>query len=267
MAVSATLWVPTFLLLVIVTWWRGSFAVERAAVSEGKKDDEVLEEQLAYYQARAGEYDEWFLRRGRYDRGVEATRQWFSEVNTVEARLEQLGALGSCLELAAGTGLWTDKLVRRADALTVVDGSAEMLAACRQRVGEGTAISYVEADLFTWKSGEQFDTVFFSFWLSHVPPERFGPFWQMVKGALRPGGRVFFLDSLHVETSTAADHVLPGREEITLERKLNDGRRYRIYKVYHDPPTLEEGMREQGFDLEVETTGTYFYTGIGRRLD
>ena len=33
--------------------------------------DSLLCEQIAYYRARAGEYDEWFLRQGRYDRGSE----------------------------------------------------------------------------------------------------------------------------------------------------------------------------------------------------
>ena len=31
----------------------------------------LLDEQIAYYRARAQEYDEWFLRQGCYDRGPE----------------------------------------------------------------------------------------------------------------------------------------------------------------------------------------------------
>jgi hypothetical protein len=45
--------------------------------------DEVLAEQAEYYRARAGEYD---LRQGRYDRGKEATRAWFEEVEEVMTR-------------------------------------------------------------------------------------------------------------------------------------------------------------------------------------
>jgi len=37
----------------------------------------VLLEQVAYYRARAGEYERWWLRQGRYDRGPVATRRWF----------------------------------------------------------------------------------------------------------------------------------------------------------------------------------------------
>ena len=43
----------------------------------GKK---ILDEQLTYYRARAPEYDEWFMRTGRYDRGPEHSAEWFSEV-------------------------------------------------------------------------------------------------------------------------------------------------------------------------------------------
>ena len=35
-------------------------------------DDTTLEQQLDYYKARAGEYDDWWFRTGRYDRGPEA---------------------------------------------------------------------------------------------------------------------------------------------------------------------------------------------------
>ena len=35
--------------------------------------DPILSDQLGYYRARSGEYDEWFFREGRYDRGEDAT--------------------------------------------------------------------------------------------------------------------------------------------------------------------------------------------------
>jgi hypothetical protein len=50
-------------------------------------DPNILEEQLEYYRARAGEYDEWFLREGRYERGPEHRDAWFDEVVQVETAL------------------------------------------------------------------------------------------------------------------------------------------------------------------------------------
>ena len=132
----------------------------------------LLQQQIAYYQARATEYDEWFLRQGRYDHGEEHRRQWWSEVAQVQAALEMFAPTGDVLELASGTGWWTEKLVKSADQITAVDAAAETIALNRERVGSDK-VTYVQTDIFAWKPPRTFDMAFFSFWLSHVPPERF----------------------------------------------------------------------------------------------
>ena len=46
-------------------------------------DDPLLQEQVAYYRARAAEYDEWWYRTGRYDRGPEHRAAWQREIAVV----------------------------------------------------------------------------------------------------------------------------------------------------------------------------------------
>ena len=50
---------------------------------------DILGDQIAYYRARAGEYDEWWFRTGRYDRGPEFNAHWHAETAAVESTLEQ----------------------------------------------------------------------------------------------------------------------------------------------------------------------------------
>src|SRR5437588_1807666 len=95
---------------------------------------QTLQDMMDYYRARAHEYDEWFYRRGRYDRGPEANARWFAEADEVFAALDALGIEGDVLELAAGTGIWTEHLVRTASSIIVVDASPEMIAINRARV-------------------------------------------------------------------------------------------------------------------------------------
>jgi len=220
----------------------------------------LIEEQIAYYRARAAEYDEWFMRRGRYDHGPELNRQWFHEVEAVARALAEFRPAGRLLELACGTGWWTEHLARYSDDVTAVDASPEAIALNRQRLG-GRPVRYVEADLFAWEPDREYDVVFFSFWLSHVPPERFEPFWSLVRRCLAPGGRVFLIDSRPDPTSTARDQRFSPPDDPTMIRRLNDGRAFRIVKIYYDPASLAERLSALGWQPALRTTAHYFLYG------
>ena len=224
-------------------------------------DDTVLTEQLDYYRARALEYDQWWMREGRFDRGPEANTRWFAETTELERALQRFDPRGDVLELACGTGLWTRHLVDYADTLTAVDAAPEVLAVNRARVGD-ESVTYVEADLFDWVPQERYDACVFAFWLSHVPADRFAGFWETVAGALKPGGRVLFIDSARTERSTAADHVLPvdGGDD-TMTRRLDDGREFQIIKRFYDPAELEGALAELGWSASVGATPEFFIYG------
>ena len=125
-----------------------AIAYERETVDVN--DDDLLAEQRSYYRARAPEYDEWWQRRGRFDRGEDQLLEWQRQVAVVDDALTSFGATGSVLELAGGTGWWTERLARTADRLTVVDSSPEVLALNQERVGRSD-VNYVVADLFDWQ--------------------------------------------------------------------------------------------------------------------
>src|SRR4029079_12794774 len=122
-------------------------------------DDGLFAEQRAYYQARAPEYDEWWQRRGRFDRGPESAEEWDREGAQVAAALDTFGARGDVLELAGGTGWWTAHLARTAGHLTVIDSSPESLELNRKRVARPD-VDYLIADLFTWQPPRTYDVVF-----------------------------------------------------------------------------------------------------------
>ena len=229
-------------------------------------DEGLLEGQLAYYRARAGEYDEWFLRTGPHDRGPEWNRRWFLELERVRQELDRLGPKGRVLELACGTGLWTVELARHAAGITAVDASPEVLDINRARLQEAypdVPVRYVRADLFDWRPDDAYDVVFFGFWLSHVPPGRFAAFWDLVRSALRPGGRVFFVDSLRTETWAEKKSAGRAPSGHTTLRRLNDGREFRIVKVFYDPVELEARLASMGWRFSVRKTDRHLLYGFG----
>jgi 2-polyprenyl-3-methyl-5-hydroxy-6-metoxy-1,4-benzoquinol methylase len=223
-------------------------------------ENNILQEQIQYYRDRATEYDEWFFRQGRYDRGEAHRQQWFAEIAEVEAALFAAKPSGDILELACGTGLWTKHLVTLATNLTAIDAAPEAIAINRQKVGS-PAVNYMVADLFTWEPEQQFDFVFFSFWLSHVPDVQFVPFWQKVQKSLKPNGRIFFIDGLLNQASTAQNHA-PLHQQGYAERRLNDGRTYNIVKVFYNQQQLQESLQRLGWQGQVGSTKDFFLYGL-----
>lgn len=240
-------------------------AAREDSQSRSGAHDALVEEQIAYYRARAGEYDEWALRLGRYDHGPEANARWHAEVAQVADALqgflhERPGA--NVLEIAAGTGLWTQRIAPAVQRLTALDAAPETLAINRERLGQmAERVSYVTADIFTWAPAERFDAIFFGFWLSHVPPERFDAFWAKAREWLAPGGRVFLVDSSYNQESTARDHQLEGPEATTVERKLSGGQRFRIVKVFYTPERLSADLARLGWDSALRATPSFFVYG------
>lgn len=124
--------------------------------------DLLLAEQVAYYRAIAPEYEQHMIAEPGADE--------------LSAALAAFAATGHVLELACGPGAWTERLLQHATSVTAVDAAPEMLARARARVGS-QRVRFIQADLFDWRPDARYDVVFFGFWLSHVPLERFAAFW------------------------------------------------------------------------------------------
>lgn len=226
---------------------------------------DLIEEQLNYYRAVAQEYDQWFLRRGRYDRGPEHRTEWFREIATLERALEPVIEGKEVLELACGTGLWTHRLAARSSRVLATDAAPEMLSINRERLRTGN-VEYCKADIFSWTPPTGFDLVFVSFWLSYVPVGRFDEFWDNMRRALKPEGSVFLVDSLLEPTSTARDDHSVDRSGV-VRRKLNDGREFQIVKVFYEPSELESRLAALGWSGWLHSTGKFFLYGLVERTD
>jgi 2-polyprenyl-3-methyl-5-hydroxy-6-metoxy-1,4-benzoquinol methylase len=208
----------------------------------------LLAEQVAFYRAVAPEYEQHAIRGA-----------WGGEP---EAALEAFEPAGAVLELACGPATWTSKLLRHADTVTALDASEEMLAIAASRVAD-ERVTFVQADVFEWKADRRYDVVFFGFWLSHVPLERFAEFWSRVAAWLEPNGRVFFVDDAH----RTAEELVWGEASSMVQRRLTDGTTHRVVKVPHGPEELERRLRGLGWAIEVSASERApFYWGAGGRL-
>jgi demethylmenaquinone methyltransferase/2-methoxy-6-polyprenyl-1,4-benzoquinol methylase len=211
--------------------------------------DPLLAEQVAYYRARAAEYDA--------TSPIPADDE--SRTKLVDA-LEAFAPRGRVLEFACGTGQWTATLAKHASELTAVDSSPEVLAIASSRI-QDDRVRFIEADIFSWEPDGRYDVVLFGAWLSHVPPQFFDRFWALVAGCLDETGRVFFIDEL--PAVQAHEQVISGAVAPTVERPLRSGARYRTIKVFYPPDKLEDRLTALGWRITVHPVGWRFFWASG----
>jgi demethylmenaquinone methyltransferase/2-methoxy-6-polyprenyl-1,4-benzoquinol methylase len=165
-----------------------------------------------YYDARAAEYDEWYLGRGRF-----AARErpgWDGEVAALVALVRSLPPART-LDVACGSGFLTRHLPGRVVGL---DQSPTMVALARSRLPRGTAL-LGDALGLPFADGA-FDRVFTAHFYGHLPP---GERASFLREARRVAGELVVVDSA----------VRPGvPPELWQRRVLNDGSQHRVFKRY-----------------------------------
>lgn len=217
-----------------------------ASVESWSDLDALLDEQRMYYREIAPDYEKHAL---EHVSGALLLKAFYD-----------FGAEGEVLELACGTGVWTERLTRTARRVTAVDASEEMIEIAATRV-EGHSVDFIQADLFSWRPPRRFDAVVFCFWLSHVPMSRFESFWETVADALVPGGRVFFADDAH----RTPQELVYGEDSEVVQRHLQGHGPRRVVKVAHTVQELESRLDALGWKIRVTQTEGPFYWGVGSR--
>jgi demethylmenaquinone methyltransferase/2-methoxy-6-polyprenyl-1,4-benzoquinol methylase len=239
---------------------RAPAAADSPEAPEPASDSDA--EMLAYYEARAPEYDDWYLRRGRYARGPIHDAAWNAELDAAGRWLDALPIGGEIVELAAGTGWWSPLLASKGE-LSLYDAAGAPLDRARERLLAHALRAHLHLRDAWAEPDRRVDAVFTGFWLSHVPRDRIDAFLALVRRWLRPGGIFAFIDSLFDPQSSAADHPTPA-DDVSV-RHLDDGREFTVVKVYYGPDELGAALRRAGFeDASVTTTGRFFLTGRAR---
>jgi len=199
----------------------------------------LLAEQVDYYQARASEYDEAYA-------GADSPLQ---HLDAVLAMLALLPTSARVLEVACGTGQWTQHLAGRFADVTALDTSADALAIARQRVPAG--VRWVQEDVFRFSSEAPFDLVFAAFWLSHVPWSEWPRFWSRLAALLAPGGVVVCADE--TADGLAGKETWSAGTEDVVTRSVADGRTFQVAKLRLDPAEVTARLAELGWTVETVT--------------
>lgn len=182
-----------------------------------------------YYRRRAKEYEAIYARPERQD-DLAALRGLVGE------RLAGLRVL----EVACGTGYWTQVLAEVAKSVLATDLAEEPMSIARAKALPRGKVEFVAADAYALAGSlGRFEAAFAGFWWSHVPRQRIAEFLSSLHARLEPGARVMLLDNNYVEGSSTALAEVDAAGNTYQLRQLGDGDRIRVLKNF----VTEEGLR------------------------
>lgn len=175
-----------------------------------------------YYAQRAREYERIYDRPER-----QRDLEWLKQT------LPATFAGRRMLEVACGTGYWTQFLVREASAIVGIDVNDETLAIARGKGLPAGKVVFRVADAYAPPDDlGEFDGAFAGFWWSHVPMRERTRFFQGLDRRLEPGAKVALLDNLYVDGSSTPISRRDAEGNSYQARRLEDGSEHEVLKNF-----------------------------------
>ena len=205
-------------------------------------------EMANYYAKRASEYERVYQKPERQ-----------TDLKNLQARLPEVFASHDLLEVACGTGYWTERLAACAQSVVATDTSADMLSFARKKNLPEEVVTYRHADAYDLASVDgQFDAGVANFWLSHVPRSMLDEFLRGFHRRLGCGAIVFMIDNYCVPGYGGEFIRVAGSEDTFRRRQLADGSSHIIIKNYYDEAQLQKIFSPLTAALEINS-GEYYW--------
>ena len=143
---------------------------------------------IKYYEEIIPQYERLA---GYYDPEAEKMRE------QMKRRWQALLKGHDVLEVACGTGYWTEAIAEVATHLTATDINEKMLAVTRERLKEFDNVEFIQMDAYTLDKVEGlFSAAFAHWWWSHIPKTKIRSFLETLHTRLEDGSPVLFSDHL-----------------------------------------------------------------------
>ncbi len=192
---------------------------------------------VSYYKDRAKEYEKIYAKPERQE-----------DLKTATSLLQEIFAEKQVLEIACGTGFWTEKIAKTASSILATDINETVIDVARKKDFSEKQVSFELADIYNFPIQDKFESLFGGFIWSHILLQDLDTFLSTVNSLVSPGSTVVFMDNNYVEGS---NHEITKRDELGNSfqtRKLEDNTSHLVLKNF---PT-EEFLREKLKDISSE---------------
>ena len=201
-----------------------------------------------YYDRRAAEYEKVYDKPERQH-----------ELEWLRTRIPQLLADRTVLEVACGTGYWTQFIARTAFKVHACDINESVLEIAREKEIAKGRVDFFKADAVSLEGVPAgCDGAFAGFWWSHVKKSELAKFVANLAGRLSPGSVVAILDNQFAEGSSTPISRRDAEGNTYQMRHLANGEQYEVLKNFPSAAELAEAVRPVAREAHLETL-TYYW--------
>ena len=142
---------------------------------------------VSYYDDRANEYEKVYLNPAEQGDLLKATTIF-----------QNLFSQKTVLEIACGTGYWTERIAETATSIYATDINESVIEIARKKQINDN-VTFAAADMYQLKPDQKYEGVFGGFIWSHILLQDLGKFIAKVRSFLKSNGTIVFIDSNYVE--------------------------------------------------------------------
>lgn len=202
-----------------------------------------------YYSRRAAEYEKIYHKPERQ-----------VDLETLKTIARDFASGHDVLEIACGTGYWTEVIAPSARSVLATDASPEVLEMAKRKSYPGGRVRFGQADAFDPSAASgRFTAGFACFWWSHLPKDRIDLFLKRLHAKLDPEARVAFMDNRYVEGSSTPIARADGSGNTYQIRRLEDGSEQEVLKNFPSAAELKEAVGDLGANVAVAELTYYWY--------
>lgn len=230
-------------------------AARQKILHEVKDKQHLLNEQKMkmqdYYGARAEEYERIYRREDA---------EFQQELALLAEMLKKQVEGKSVLEVACGTGYWTQIAASTARYIVGVDIRQEVLEIADSKSWPASNATFVQCDAYQLSevTGD-FDYGLANFWFSHIPKNRIESFLQSFHARLGSGANVFIADNVYVPGRGGELISHEDSEDTYKRRELADGSKHEIIKNYYSYEELNDIFKPLSQHLRIFVGSSFWY--------
>ena len=201
----------------------------------------------SYYSNRAHEYEKIYDKPERQE-----------DLTRLSKLLQEIFSGRELLEIACGTGFWTQRIAETAREILATDISSPVLNIARSKTYTNARVTFRPADFNNIHSHGSHESLFGGFIWSHIKVQDLPAFLKLVKEQVVPGGRLVFIDNNFVKGSSTPIATKDKQGNTYQNRILENGNEYQVLKNFPTEKFIRKLLKNESDDVKFTKLQYYW---------